>query len=44
MSVLREVLTIREVALGLRCSMNHAYNVINGKVKNVPRLPAIPIG
>jgi hypothetical protein len=41
---LREILTVRDVALELRCSVAHVYNVINGKVKNVSRLPAIPIG
>jgi excisionase family DNA binding protein len=44
MSVLREVLTVRDVALELRCSVAHVYNVINGKVKNVSRLPAIAMG
>ena len=44
MSVLREVLTVRDVALELRCSVDHIYRVINGKVKNVSKLPAIPIG
>lgn len=44
MAILREVLTVRDVALELRCSVAHVYNVINGKVKNVPRLPAITIG
>ena len=44
MSVLREVLTVRDVALELRCSVDHVYRVINGKVKNVSKLPAIPIG
>ena len=44
MSVLREVLNVRDVALELRCSVTHVYNVINGKVKNVSRLPAIPMG
>ena len=44
MAILREVLTVREVALELRCSLSHVYNVINGKVKNVPRLPAIAVG
>ena len=44
MAVLREVLTVRDVALELRCSLAHVYNVINGKVKNVPRLPAIAVG
>ncbi len=43
-AILREVLTVREVALELRCSLAHVYNVINGKVKNVPRLPAIAVG
>jgi len=41
---LREILTVRDVALELRCSVAHVYNVINGKVKNVSRLPAIRIG
>jgi hypothetical protein len=41
---LREILTVRDVALELRCSVAHVYNVINGKVKNVSRLPAIAIG
>ena len=44
MAILREVLTVRDVALELRCSVAHVYNVINGKVKNVPRLPTIAIG
>ena len=44
MAILREVLTVRDVALELRCSLPHVYNVINGKVKNVPRLPAIAVG
>ena len=44
MGVLREVLTVRDVALELRCSVDHVYRVINGKVKYVSRLPAIPMG
>ena len=44
MAILREMLTVRDVALELRCSVAHVYNVINGKVKNVPRLPAIAVG
>ena len=44
MAILREVLTVRDVALELRCSLAHVYSMINGKVKNVPRLPAIAIG
>jgi hypothetical protein len=43
-TTLREILTVRDVALELRCSVAHVYNVINGKVKNVSRLPAIAIG
>ena len=43
-AILREMLTLRDVALELRCSVAHVYNVINGKVKNVPRLPTIAIG
>ena len=44
MTTLREILTVKDVALELRCSVAHVYNVINGKVKNVSRLPAIRIG
>ena len=44
MSVLREVLTVRDVALELRCSVTHVHNVINGRVKYVSRLPAIHMG
>ena len=44
MAILREVLTVREVDLELRCSVAHVYNVINGKVKNVPRLPTVAVG
>ena len=44
MTVLREVLNVRDVALELRCSETHVYNVINGKVKNVSKLPTITIG
>ena len=44
MTTLREILTVRDVALELRCSVAHVYNVINGKVKNVSRLPAIALG
>jgi hypothetical protein len=43
-TVLREVLTVRDVTLELRCSMAHVYRVINGKVKNVAGLPTISIG
>ena len=43
-TTLREILTVRDVALELRCSVTHVYNVINGKVKNVSKLPAIAMG
>lgn len=39
-----DVLTITEVAIILRCSKAHVYNLINGSVHEVPRLPAIPLG
>jgi hypothetical protein len=43
-AVLREVLTVRDVALELRCSVAHVHKVINGQIKNVSRLPAIRMG
>jgi hypothetical protein len=43
-AILREMLTVRDVTLKLRCSVAQVYNVINGKAKNVPRLPTIAIG
>jgi excisionase family DNA binding protein len=39
-----EILTVAEVAAELRCSKAHALNAINGKLKNVSRLPAIWMG
>ena len=44
MTVEREILTVRDVALELRCSSAHVYNVINGMIKGTSRLPAITIG
>ena len=41
---LPEVLTVLEIAQTLRCSKAHVCNVINGKVKNTPRLPVIRLG
>jgi hypothetical protein len=38
------VLTIPEVATGLRCSKAHVYNVLNGRVRGVSSLPAINMG
>jgi hypothetical protein len=43
-AILREVLTVRDVALELRCSVAHVNRVINGKVKYVSRLPSIRMG
>jgi excisionase family DNA binding protein len=39
-----EVLTATEVAMELRCSKAHVYNVINGSVAGVSPLPAIAMG
>ena len=38
------ILTIREVAQELRCSKAHVHNLINGRVRGVKALPAIPLG
>lgn len=38
------VLTVAEVAVELRCSKAHVYNVINGTVCGVTPLPVIAIG
>jgi excisionase family DNA binding protein len=37
-------MTVAEVAERLRCSKAHVCNAINGKVKGLPRLPAISMG
>lgn len=39
-----DVLTMTEVHTILRCSKAHAYNLINGAVPGVPRLPAMEMG
>jgi excisionase family DNA binding protein len=39
-----QILTVAEVALELRCSKAHVYNVIAGKVDGVRALPAISMG
>ena len=39
-----EVLTIKEVAVILRCSKAHVCKVINGQVAGTPRLPSIGLG
>ena len=40
----RPLLTAEEVALELRCSRAHVYNILGGKVPGLPSLPAIRIG
>jgi excisionase family DNA binding protein len=39
-----DMLTIPEVAQILRCSKAHVCNLVNDKVRNAPRLPAIRLG
>ncbi len=39
-----ELLTVREVAVQLRCSRPHAYNLLNGTVRGTPTLPHIKVG
>lgn len=39
-----EVLTITEVAVELRCSKAHVYNIIAGRVRGVRPLPVLPMG
>lgn len=40
----RPLLTAEEVALELRCSRAHVYNILGGKVLGLPPLPAIRLG
>lgn len=42
--ILPNVLTIREVAIFLRCSNAHVSNLMAGKVDGAPSLPFIPCG
>jgi excisionase family DNA binding protein len=37
-------MTAAEVARYLHCSKAHVYNAINGKIENVPPLPALSLG
>jgi excisionase family DNA binding protein len=39
-----EILTVSEIAIELRCSRAHVYNMIAGKVDGVSPLPAISMG
>lgn len=38
------ILTIKEVAAILRCSKAHALNVIDGKVRGLPKLTHLSLG
>ncbi len=38
------ILTIKEVASILRCSKTHALNVLEGKVRGLPRLAHLSLG
>ncbi len=38
------ILTIKEVATILRCSKAHALNVIDGKVRGLPKLTHLSLG
>jgi len=44
MHELAEVLTVREVALMLRCSKAHVCKIINGQVLGTPQLPTVSLG
>ena len=39
-----EILTATEVAAELRCSKAQVYRLLNGEVKDVPKLPYISLG
>ena len=39
-----DILTINEIARVLRCSKAHVANVMQGKVRGLPRLMHLPLG
>jgi hypothetical protein len=39
-----KVLNLAEAAALVRCSRAHLSNVVNGKIRGIPRLPAVRIG
>ena len=39
-----QILTVKDIAAELRCSIAQAYNLLNGKVKGLPTLPHIALG
>ena len=38
------ILNLAEAAVFVRCSRAHLCNVVNGKVRGIPRLPTVRIG
>ncbi len=40
----KDVLTVPEIAAELRCSKAHVSNLMNGRVRNVPRLTHVSLG
>jgi len=44
METTSNILTIQEVAASLRCSKAHASNVIEGKVRGLPKLTRLSLG
>lgn len=43
-AVLSMVLNLAEAAALIRCSRAHLSNIVNGKVRGIPRLPTVRIG
>jgi helix-turn-helix protein len=43
-TVVPKVLNLAEAAALVRCSRAHLSNVVNGKIRGIPRLPAVRIG
>jgi excisionase family DNA binding protein len=41
---MNEILTTKEVAAELRCSKSQVYRLLNGAVRDVPKLPHISLG
>jgi excisionase family DNA binding protein len=39
-----QILTTAEIAAELRCSKAQVYRLLNGNVRDVPRLPSISLG
>lgn len=44
METSQNILTIKEVAIILRCSKTHVANVLSGKVDGLPRLTHLNLG